>query len=82
MQIFEKHDKMHVHFETFIYHKSLPKICKAMRSLWLTKINLQNVVLLKIKSGEAPTCYTFCAFIEQNSRPAATDPYIVSNEPH
>ena len=21
-------------------------------------------------------CYTFCAFVEQNSRPAATDPFV------
>ena len=34
--------------------------------MWLAKKNY---------SWEAPTCYTFCAFVEQNSRPAATDPY-------
>ena len=39
--------KMHAHFETFIYHTSLPNIFSAMHSPWLTKINRQNVISLK-----------------------------------
>jgi hypothetical protein len=63
---------MHVHFETFIYNKSLPKKFSAMHRPLIRKMQLAS----KIKSGEAPTCCTICAFVDQNSRPAATDPYV------
>jgi hypothetical protein len=53
MQIFEKNDKMHVHFETFIYHKSLPKYFSAMHSSWLTKISWQNKICLIDQFGRS-----------------------------
>ena len=43
---------------------------------WAGSVNKKRLAY-KMKSPEVPTCCTFCAFMAQKSRPAATVPFEV-----